>query len=246
MSSTGPYSASFFDGQADGSSASASVVVPIIRALVHPVSVADIGCGVGTWLAEFVRGGVTDVRGYDGGYVDRARLRIDPGLFTAVDLIAGFNPARRFDLALCLEVGEHLPESAARGLVDTLCSCADIVLFSAAIPLQGGTGHLNERPQSWWCGLFRVRGLLAVDAVRPAVWNDDRVAWWYRQNMVLYVSTRVLERDPALRALRDRTHEAMLDLVHPRLLEKRNRKPLRTLAAASAWWRALRGAHGGG
>lgn len=240
------YSAAFFEGQMEGSARSAAVVLPIVFDLVRPSSVADVGCGVGAWLGACVGAGITDVRGFDGDYVDRRMLRFPEGRFTAVDLAKGFRPDRAFDLVLCLEVGEHLPEASATGLVETLCACAPAVLFSAAVPLQGGTGHVNEQPQSWWAEKFAARGYVPVDCVRPLVWNDDRVAWWYRQNMLLYVRRDRLAASEALRVAHSRTNAGTLDIVHPRLLAKRNEKPLHRFARFSAWVRAIRGVFTGG
>ena len=236
-----PYSTAFFEGQMEGSARSAAVVLPIVFELVRPSSVADVGCGVGAWLGACVNAGIADVRGFDGDYVDRRMLRFPERLFTAVDLTKGFKPDRAFDLALCLEVGEHLPEGSAAGLVETLCACAPAVLFSAAVPLQGGTGHVNEKPQSWWAEQFAARGYAPVDCVRHLVWNDDRVAWWYRQNMLLYVRRDRLAAFEALQEAHARTNAGMLDVVHPRLLAKRNEKPLRRFARGGAWLRAIRG-----
>lgn len=245
MASTTPYSADFFQGQAGGSEASAAVIVPIVMELLHPTSVADVGCGVGGWLAAFARAGVTDFQGYDGDYVDRGALRIDAARFTPVELRSPFSLGRRFDLAVCLEVGEHLPESCAEHLVAALADSAPCVLFSAAVPLQGGTGHVNEQPQSWWAAKFATRGMRPLDAVRPRIWNDDCVAWWYRQNMLLYVHADHIAASPALSALTTPSNAMILDVVHPRLLAKRNQKPLRSLAGAGAWFRAIRRAVGG-
>jgi hypothetical protein len=51
---------------------------------------------------------------------------------------------KRFDLAISLEVAEHLPEGSAGALVSTLIEAAPVVVFSAAIKGQSGTNHINE------------------------------------------------------------------------------------------------------
>ena len=98
MSAT-PYDRKFFDRQGEASRRSARKVVPVIMAMINPASVVDVGCGVGTWLAEFIAYGVTDVLGIDGDYVDRATLQIPVANFEAQNLAAGVASARRFDLA---------------------------------------------------------------------------------------------------------------------------------------------------
>jgi hypothetical protein len=114
-------------------------------------------------------------------------------------------------LAVSLEVAEHLPAGRAESFVKNLTDAADAVLFGAAIPGQKGVGHLNLRWQSYWASLFKAQGLDAFDPIRPCVWNDERVCWWYRQNTLLYARDTVVSRMPALRA----THAKNLDMVHP-------------------------------
>ena len=104
------YSTQFFAGQVGGSARSAAVVVPLVLSLLTVRSVIDVGCGVGPWAAEFMARGIEDVWGVDGDYVDRAQLRIPKDRFTPRDLTKPLQFDRTFDLAVCLEVAEHLPE----------------------------------------------------------------------------------------------------------------------------------------
>jgi hypothetical protein len=97
--------------------------------------------------------------------------------------------------------------------VATLVAHGDIVLFSAAIPFQGGAGHVNEQWPTQWAARFATHGFVPLDVVRPAVWNDDRVAFWYAQNTVLYVHE---SRAAALGVDASRP-EPLRDLVHPAL-----------------------------
>ncbi|MFM9956694.1 MAG: methyltransferase domain-containing protein [Phycisphaerales bacterium] len=239
------YSNEFFRNRAAAAAASADVVAPLLIRWVNPRSVIDIGCGTGSWLAAFQRAGVNDILGLDGDYVDRAALEISADHFRPADVARPLDiNGRTYDLAVSLEVGEHLPPESSATLVDSLTRAAPVVFFSAAIPLQGGTGHINERWQHQWADLFAQRNYLAVDAVRPIIWSDERVSFWYRQNALIYVRESELSRYPELAAARARTNDQALSLVHPRLLEKRNRKPIRSFkagAVAAAWWRAVRG-----
>ena len=61
------------------------------------------------------------------------------------DLAQPLQIDRRFDLALSLEVAEHLPPECGSEFVQTLTDLSSVILFSAAIPFQGGTDHLNEQ-----------------------------------------------------------------------------------------------------
>ncbi len=236
------YTRRFFAGQRAGSDRSAQRIVSLVMRQVAPASVVDVGCGVGAWLAAFEREGVGDLVGLDGGYVPRDMLQIAQDRFIAADLKSPPDLGRTFDLALSLEVAEHLPEQAAEGFVATLCGLAPVVLFSAAVPLQGGTGHVNERPQSYWAERFESRGYAAIDAIRPEIWNDDAVRFWYRQNTLLYANGRALEGNATLRELAGRTERRMLDVVHPALLEHRNQQPQIELRAFLPRWAKMKAA----
>ncbi len=174
-----------YDGDAGSS---AEQVVPLIMEWFRPQSVVDFGCGLGTWLAEFHRQGVAQVRGLDGPYVDQRMLRIAPHDFQACDLTRLADNLGRFDLAMSLEVAEHLPAAAAVEFVGSLTRHADVVLFSAAIPHQGGIHHVNEQWPDYWTRLFADRGFKAWDGLRPRLWTNPRVAPWYAQNLLLFIN----------------------------------------------------------
>jgi SAM-dependent methyltransferase len=215
------YTKDFFAQQREPSRRTAEVVVPLVLELAAPRSVVDVGCGTGTWLAVFLEHGVSDVFGVDGDYVDERALEIPRGRFLAHDLRRPLELARRFDLVVSLEVGEHLPPERAETFVASLTMLGPIVLFSAAIPGQGGTAHLNEQWPAYWAQLFAARGYVHVDCLRRRLWHDDAVAPWYAQNAMLYVASDELGRQAALARLHDPREPAPLALVHPtRYLER--------------------------
>lgn len=215
---------SMFDWLDETSPASAEVVVPIVLDLVGPSSVVDVGCGRGAWLAVFRRHGVADVLGVDGAWVDRGSLLVPAESFRAADLGRPTDLGRSFDLAVCLEVGEHLPESAAPALVETLTAAAPAVLFSAAIPGQGGVGHVNEQWPGYWAELFARRGFVALDVLRPLIWEDARVASWYRQNCFLYATRELAARRGWTAGWTDGEQPPPRRLVHPDLFARMVRR----------------------
>lgn len=215
------YTETFFHDMGPQSGSSAAAVVPLLCEMLEPGSVVDVGCGTGEWLSEFRRHGVDDIHGCDGPWVDPERLRIDPACFEAVDLSQPPKVERRFDLVTSLEVGEHLPEGSARSFVGYLTDLGDTVAFSAAIPAQGGTEHVNEQWPAYWSDLFAERGYLAFDLVRPKIWLNADVEFWYRQNLVVYMAA---ERAATFSC---EPTETVLPLVHPELFAHKPSSPAR-------------------
>ncbi len=206
-----PYDHDFYADLAAATEASARAVLAVVIDLVGPPATAvDVGCGTGVWLRALAALTGCAVTGVDGSGVPEAELVIPADRFVARDLVRPLDLDGRFDLALSLEVAEHLPASRADGLVADLVGLAPAVLFSAAVPGQGGVHHVNEQWPSYWIERFAACGYQAWDGVRPVVWDDPEVAFYYAQNAFLFVDPDVF----ADRAVAP----AIADLVHPGLL----------------------------
>ncbi len=183
------YDREFYEDRFDATVYAARTITGLALGQLPPIaSAADVGCGVGAWLAALQEQGVQQVHGFDGHWVDQDLLKIPADCFEVADLEQPIKAARRFDLAISLEVAEHVSAKNAGQFVDSLTGLADLVLFSAAIPMQGGVGHINEQPPQYWADLFAERGYVQFDTVRHLIWSDTKIATWYRQNTVLYVS----------------------------------------------------------
>lgn len=218
------YSEKFYAAISPGSRSSAQVVLPIIFKLIKPLRVVDVGCGAGTWLAVCSELGVQRILGVDGKWVSSQTLQIPAESFKAVDLCEHLNVAETFDLVISMEVAEHLPEARAESFVADLVHLGKAVLFSGAVPRQGGDRHINEQWPDYWAQLFAKHGYMPIDCVRPIVWNDQKVDYWYAQNVLLYVAHDLLESNADLRAAYDRTNHNQLSIVHPQLFSMRSRR----------------------
>jgi hypothetical protein len=189
------YNSDFYRFLASFAVGSAEQIVPLLKALVPVNSVADFGCGQGAWLSVWRNAG-SSVIGVDGPYVERRQLMIDPEEFWPADLSRPIDLGRRFDLVQSLEVAEHLPADRAGAFIDMLTAHASLVMFSAAVPGQGGEHHINERPLEYWRERFRARRYVAIDCIRPQVIGNRRVQSWYRCNIILYAAESLLAALP--------------------------------------------------
>jgi SAM-dependent methyltransferase len=219
------YGRGYFEAHLALTKRSAEVIVPLVTALLEPRSVCDVGCGRGIWLSVFQQHGVTDVLGMDGDYVDQELLEIDRDRFKPVDLEQGVPAAGQFDLAVSLEVAEHLPDSAAAGFVEGLVGLAPAVLFSAAVPGQGGNRHINEQWPDYWRSFFERHGYEPIDCIRPVIWERREVRIWYRQNVLLYATRELIDGNQRLREAHARYSDHPLPVVHPGVLEVALERP---------------------
>lgn len=211
---TNAYTGGYYSAIDGASRTSAELVVPLVIDLLHPQSVVDVGCGTAAWAAAFKKCGVRRVLGIDGNYIDPSSLAISANEFLAADLTRPLAIDRWFDLAVALEVAEHLPHVSASQFVRTLSQLAPVVLFSAAIPYQGGENHVNEQWPDYWVELFSAHAFVAFDVLRPQLWSNQAVQWWYAQNMLLFVDRDHVSQFPQLQSGRLES-DSVPALVHP-------------------------------
>ncbi len=221
------YDEKFYEQKVVHSWKSAKEIIPLLLELIRPKSVIDIGCGAGIWLASFKQHGVEDFVGVDGEWVKQTTLQIPKEQFIPFDLTKLFRLNREFDLVMSLEVAEHISEEFSDTLIDTLVSLGPVVLFSAAIPFQGGAHHVNEQWPNYWAKKFLKRGYVTVDCIRKKVWSNDDVEPFYAQNMLIFVRKTALERNELLKKEFENTTDAQLSLVHPKLWLSRTSEPMR-------------------
>jgi len=235
------YNADFYrDRHAQTRHAAEAVLGVALSGMPEINSAVDFGCGVGTWLEVLRDTGVGEVYGLEGDWLDRSLLRIPEACFSNADLTEPVDLGRRFDLAMTLEVAEHLPPEKAEVFVGSLVRHADIVMFSAAVPNQGGVNHLNEQPPEYWAGLFAAHGYRVFDYVRWRVWGDSSIPPWYRQNVFVYASeVRASEVEERVRGLEP--VGMPMSVISPDLLALRVNQKRGVKASARQLLRALKG-----
>jgi SAM-dependent methyltransferase len=183
------YSTKFFQTIRQGSYTSAEAILSILGRHAKFTSFLDVGCGPGSWMdaaGQVLSIAPERMLGIDGQYSAVMHAQ-KAGRFQYQDLAQPLSIQEKFDLLVCVEVAEHLPASRAAALVETFCATADVIIFAAAIPGQGGTGHINEQWPAYWLTKFMAHGFGAFDLFRPLLWNAAGVAPWYAQNCFLFV-----------------------------------------------------------
>lgn len=215
------YNDVFYDNMCCGAFKSANIIVPLLVDFFGFYSVVDIGCGRGYWLKAFNNCGVKEIKGFDGVY-NLGKLVIPNECYVPVDLATDKLIDKKHDLAISLEVAEHLPVSKSKEFIDSLCNLSDIIVFSAAIPGQGGANHVNEQWPEYWAQLFASNGYFPVDLIRDIIWNNGDIEFWYRQNIIVYAKEPMIIKY----GMKPFVNTCALSRVHPefysRVTDKNN------------------------
>jgi SAM-dependent methyltransferase len=201
---------------------SAKEIIPLFLNFFQPKSVLDVGCGLGTWLTVFEEHGC-EITGIDGEYVNNQDLIIDKEKFKPYDLNKPYDLKEKFDLAISLEVAEHIYPQNANSFIKSLCLHSDIVLFSAAVVGQEGTLHYNEQNNEYWVDLFSRNGFLCIDFLRHKIWNNDKISWWYRQNILIFIKNSEVNNSKYELIIRQITNN-LNTYIHPELLRHKCQK----------------------
>ncbi|RYE53661.1 MAG: class I SAM-dependent methyltransferase [Sphingobacteriales bacterium] len=216
MKETKYYDNNFYAELNDGSYLSAKKILPVINELFKPASVVDIGCGTGYWVKVWNEDlGVEDVVGIEGTYMTPELYKPAKKYLLTADLKMPLKLEKKYDLVMSMEVAEHIPEDHADIFIQNLVDAGDIILFSAAIKGQLGTYHINEQMPEYWAAKFMKHNYVVVDYLRPRIWNDASIQYWYRQNALLFIKQDRLAEYPALKEAAAITDPAFLTRIHP-------------------------------
>lgn len=194
------YSDDFYKTMEHGSRSSAQGLVPLLISRYSPNSVVDVGCGTGSFIYEFQKNGVTDVAGYEGIWVEELPTLLPKEFYIYRDLTQPIELTKKYDLCLCLEVAEHLGEAYAQQLIKTLTGLSEVIVFSAAIPMQGGNHHVNEQWPIYWANLFADQKFYLDWDPRSIIWEVSEIEGCYKQNLLVF-SSKAEQRDVKIPSL---------------------------------------------
>jgi len=145
--------------------------------ILQPKNLIDIGCATGDLIKGFVERGV-DAYGLEGSRNVRQYLEVDEERVRFFDLRDLVCWERRFDLAICLEVAEHIEPEYADSFVFNLNNASDRLLISVAPPGQGGHHHVNCQPLNYWMDKFNDYGYI----LKPYIMEAFKKEWLPHRN----------------------------------------------------------------
>lgn len=182
------YDEGFFNKTLTREAPSAEAVAQILFDEFHPKSVIDVGCGLGIYLRAFEKLGA-EVSGFDGSKSAIRNNLVSQDHLKLLDLRKPHSLGRRWDLCICFEVAEHLQAKYATCIVKTVTGASNRVIFTAALPGQGGTCHFNEQPQDYWKRIFESQGFEWRGDLVAKLRNQMReksVVFWVEQNLMVF------------------------------------------------------------
>lgn len=206
------YDKAFYDDFDNSTKRAAELILPYVIEWIQPKSVIDFGCGEGMWLnvVKRIKSSI-NICGLDGEYICADELKIDGNCFHPLDLTQKIDLNQKFDLAISVEVAEHLAEEYADVFIDNIVRHSERVLFSAAIPEQGGVNHVNEKWQSYWIEKFTSRGYYVDFSLRNLFWKSEEITPWRRQNLLFFSRYKEDLKE------KDFKNSNISDIVHPEM-----------------------------
>ena len=135
----------------------------MMAAHLKPNSSIDWGCGCGFILEKLLGHGISDLIGIEGSA--EVKPFIPESLKDKIIIAdALLYQSGVYDLAISIEVAEHLKKEDSAKFVNTVCSSSSTwIWWSAAQIGQAGTGHINCQSLSFWIDVFKEVGLFEVD-----------------------------------------------------------------------------------
>lgn len=140
-------------------------------------TIADIGCGNGAYTRYLEDAGF-DAYGFDGS-------PLTPDFCQQADFSQSVDIGT-YDMALCLEVGEHIPARYEQTFLYNVCNAARRwVVLSWAVPGQGGDGHVNCRDNYWVVQQMQRRGF-NLDAEKTFALRAAATVSWFKNTLMVF------------------------------------------------------------
>lgn len=160
-----------------------------LRHLWTEVHVDDIGASRGLYVRKLLAMGIS-AKGYD-KFTEYEPLVTRCDITQPMTLESGIGWGKKFFVTLCLEVFEHVEDVHWERMILNLIQRANVVIFSAALLGQGGTGHINCRSRYEWIRRFAMMGwMLDLDSTEHLVAflsKNPGVMGWLKANVMIFV-----------------------------------------------------------
>jgi hypothetical protein len=153
-------------------------------------SMVDFGCAVGSFLEGALKGGVKRIRGYEYAY-DSALPYIPAHIKPHISFGDAGKPidCGKFDLAMSIEVAEHLLPEQSDTFVANLTNAGEkYVILTAAPPTQDGYYHLNLQPYEFWIDKIEARGW----KLRTDLADKAKAAWASVPNVPGHINRNIM------------------------------------------------------
>ncbi len=188
------YDQEFFNSNKDEGLKMASWFIPALKKVTGFNSIIDIGCGTGHYLRYCLDNGITDVFGLEGSPHAFESLLVDKNIVVMHDLRKPYTFSRKWDIAISIEVAEHVDKLYTNNYIKILTDSSNIVILTAAQPGQGGTAHVNEQTPEWWKEKFGKFGFTLDEEatnhlkneIRNAKANGGYVTDWFEPNILIF------------------------------------------------------------
>lgn len=183
------YSKEYYEGIRCANQSYYELFAQVLMEEFQPNTLVDCGCGHGGISREFLNHGCKEAFLFDGS-PDAVEIAKSAGMknVAQLDFISATKIPATGDLAICLEVAEHIPTAHAPNLCRLLSGAATTLAFTAAPPGQGGHLHVNNQPQSYWIDLFAKNGMIydAQTVARIREKFAGRMLSDYDQNLMVF------------------------------------------------------------
>ena len=195
------YSDQFYESVTNRAEYSSRIIFSLLKNALHPKTFVDVGSGDGVWSLSALEHfeSINHVEAWDllaeKTYLDIAKKRFPSKniISKRIDFESSdYGVEMVYDLAVCLETFEHLSPSACEKLSLFFSSHTRILIFSGAVPGQGGTNHINEQPFKTWQRNLLDFGFFPLDFIRPNIQDKKNVPSYYKNNIVLWVNSKFL------------------------------------------------------